>query len=102
MVYHIHLTNQTINNLVKIEGGIVLPDINLNSKEVQTSHLGVTNITSHKDRDKLWDLEVGTGFAFGAGIMLLQTKQTTLSRIAHTIIKVGKTGGHSKGLLRVQ
>ena len=27
MVYHIHLTNQTINNLAKIEGGIVLPDI---------------------------------------------------------------------------
>ena len=52
MVYHIHLTNQTINNLAKIEGGIVLPDINLNSKEAQICHLGVINITSHKGRDK--------------------------------------------------
>ena len=53
MVYHIHLINQIISNLVKIEGGIVLPDINLNSKEVQTSHLEVINITSHRGRDKL-------------------------------------------------
>ena len=33
-VYHIHLTKQIISNLVKIEGDIVLPDINLKSKEV--------------------------------------------------------------------
>ena len=53
MVYHIHLTNSIINNLAKIEGGIVFPDISLNSKEVQISHLGVINITNHKGRDKL-------------------------------------------------
>ena len=66
MVYHIHRTDQIISDLVKMEGGMVLPDINLNSKEVQTSHLGVINITSHKGRDQLCDLEIGTGFAFGA------------------------------------
>ena len=53
IVYHIHLTNQTISNLAQIEGGMVLPDINLNSKEVQISHLGVINSNSYKSKDKL-------------------------------------------------
>ena len=53
VMYHIHPTNQAISNLAKIEGGMVLPDINLNSKEVQTSHLGVINSNSYKSKDKL-------------------------------------------------
>ena len=46
--------NQPNNQQFGQDGrGHVLPDINLHSKEVQTSHLGVINITSHKGRDKL-------------------------------------------------
>ena len=53
IMYHIHPTNQTISNLAKIEGGMVFLDINLNSKEVQTSHLGIMKISSYKSKDKL-------------------------------------------------